>query len=469
MDITELNHRSTDIISEGMKLAPKFNKYIGPLKEAYKKKNGREISNHMLSTVALMLENHEQSFRHMDETTRSVNVGNFSDYGYKLITAVLPNLIADRVASVQPLKVRSGEVFYYALNYGRTKGKITAGTSALSPTTGMSQTEFYASEVVEEESLGTGNASTTTFTPTLAYYPIKTSTFTVVAGGVTGTDNGAGAITGTGITSGTIDYATGAVSITFTAAPGNGVAILGTYHYDMEQSPSMIGDYNISLTQTTITASPYKLRASYSLDALYDFQQVHNMNIDDELVAQLAALIKAEIDAQILRDLRVQAGAGAVTFDAALPVGVTRVDHYDSFLHALTKANALIYKSTKLISQATFVVCGVNVFSIIQQMRNFKSTGRPSGGVTGPYSAGTIGDLYEVIVNPYYDDNTFVVGFKGDTYLYSGYIWAPYRPLFVTPPIMLDDMYGRRGMFTSGGRKMVNNKFYATGTISNFS
>lgn len=459
-----------EALREGLKLADRYKEYIGPVTESYKRKNGKSLPDSMKSTLSLMLENHRKYLASMDETTRAINVGNFSDYGYKLITAVLPNLVTDRIASIQPLKVRSGEIFFYNLNYGKTKGKITAGQSALSSLNGMALNEFYSSENIEDETIGTGNGSTTTYSGiNLSYTPIKPGTLKVVANSITGTDNGTGGITGTGITSGTINYSNGAISITYAVAPSNGVSILASYSYDMEQNPSQIGDFNIHLDQTTVQAQPHKLRASYSLDAAYDFQQVHGMNIDDELVAQLGSIIKAEMDAITLRDIRRQAGAGAVSFDAAVPVGITRLDHYDAFQHTLAKASQLIYKETKLISQATFIVGGVNVYTVVQQMRGFKSAGRPSGGLTGPYVAGTINDLYEFIVNPFYGDNEFVVGFKGDSYLYSGYIFAPYRPLYVTPPIMLDDMYGRRGMFTSAGRKMVNNKFYVTGTITNYS
>jgi hypothetical protein len=49
-----------------------------------------------------------------------------------------------------------------------------------------------------------------------------------MAGLVAGFDDGAGSITGTGIASGTVDYVTGCVSVTFTAAPASGTPVLAS-------------------------------------------------------------------------------------------------------------------------------------------------------------------------------------------------------------------------------------------------
>ena len=61
------------------------------------------------------------------------------------------------------------------------------------------------------------------FSKTLAYSPVIPGTVTVSAtigaATVTATDDGHGTLSGTGV-SGTIDYDTGAISVTYTTAPG---------------------------------------------------------------------------------------------------------------------------------------------------------------------------------------------------------------------------------------------------------
>jgi hypothetical protein len=75
---------------------------------------------------------------------------------------------------------------------------------------------------VTGETYGSGNGSTVTFTHTVTEFPILPGTLTVTYSTVTATDNGTGGFTGSGITTGTINYATGAVSVTFTVAPATG-------------------------------------------------------------------------------------------------------------------------------------------------------------------------------------------------------------------------------------------------------
>lgn len=78
--------------------------------------------------------------------------------------------------------------------------------------------------------LGTGNGSTTTFSKTLTgpngalISPITPNTVSVTAGSATCADNGSGALTGTGC-SGTVNYSTNAISVTFTAAPANSTPV----------------------------------------------------------------------------------------------------------------------------------------------------------------------------------------------------------------------------------------------------
>ena len=71
------------------------------------------------------------------------------------------------------------------------------------------------------ESLGTADGTIVNFTKTLTNIPVEMKSVTITAGTVTLTDDGFGAITGTG-GYGTIDYATGAVDVTFDTAPATG-------------------------------------------------------------------------------------------------------------------------------------------------------------------------------------------------------------------------------------------------------
>jgi len=461
-----------EAIEGGVQLSEQreFSPYIKSMQRVIREKTGREASRHMVATVANALNETRNWLSRMDETTRATNAGTFVDYGFKLVTAILPNLVADRIVSIQPLKMKSGEIFYMNFKYGQTKGKIASGATAIGANTGFQPGGFnFSTETIEEEALGTGDAVTTSFSGNLTYYPVRAGTVSITTGSVTATDNGSGTLSGSGISSGTINYSSGAWAVVFSSAPASSIAITATYDFDSEQTPSGIGQIDIDLSQTTVTARPYKLRALYTLDAAWDLQQAHGKDADAELVAALAAIIRAEIDEQIMKDLYVQAAAGTTQFDATVPTGVSKQEHYDGFIHKINQSANQIYTSTRMVS-GNFIIAGINAASIIEGMSKFESSGmNMNGSFSGPYVCGTLDNRFLVIKNPSYGANDYLVGHKGEGYLYAGYVWAPYRPLYTTQPVVLDDMIVRRGLYTSGGKKMVNSRMYAKGTVINYS
>lgn len=112
---------------------------------------------------------------------------------------------------------------------------------------------------VTNEVLGTGDGTTTTFTGTLAF---KTGTpkataydIAIVAGSITGQDDNLGTFIGTGIT-GTINYTTGAYSITFTTAPALAVQILGTYVY---QNTNVHGITDFTHSATRLAGEGFRI------------------------------------------------------------------------------------------------------------------------------------------------------------------------------------------------------------------
>jgi len=78
-------------------------------------------------------------------------------------------------------------------------------------------------------SIGTGDGSATSFSGTLSNTPIRPTSVTVQAGDVKGVDDGSGNIVGSGV-SGTVNYSTGDISVSFDTAPGSGVDISVTYY-----------------------------------------------------------------------------------------------------------------------------------------------------------------------------------------------------------------------------------------------
>ena len=83
----------------------------------------------------------------------------------------------------------------------------------------------------------------------------------------------------------------------------------------------------------------------------------------------------------------------------------------------------------------------------------------------GAEKIGTLSNRFTVYKDPYFPRNKILVGFKGGSYLETGYVYAPYVPLIVTPTIFApEDFTPRKGVMTRYGKKMVRSDFYGTVT-----
>lgn len=126
---------------------------------------------------------------------------------------------------------------------------------------------------------------------------------------------------------------------------------------------------------------------------------------------------------EIAGDIFKMANAGpAISWSKTQPVGVNNIDHYDSFYTKLVEGANTIFGATRKV-QPNYIICGLGVASVIQVMRNFT----PSGQIAiGPYFLGTLGN-FKVYVSPDYEANSFVLGYKGTSFMDAGMFYCPYE------------------------------------------
>ena len=73
----------------------------------------------------------------------------------------------------------------------------------------------------------------------------------------------------------------------------------------------------------------------------------------------------------------------------------------------------------------------------------------------------------DIIVDPFMDSMTYVMGFKGDSMLYGGFLYAPYIPLFSTPTLVTADLIAHKGFMSAAGFLVINNGMFCNGVITN--
>jgi hypothetical protein len=410
--------------------------------------------------TAVMLENTQRFIQSMDETTRAVAIGDFQKYALPMVRAIFPELIANEIVSVQPMLGPVSLVFYLDFVMGSNKGAVKRGDTAFSSVVRGPSHVNYSSHQIDEEFVAASAQPASSVS--LQFYPAIPGTVVVTDGVQTAVDNGAGTFVGN-VSAGTIDYAAGTISnLTFTATPSANVT--ASYQYDMEANAN-IPQMDMLLQSSPITARPRKLRTNWSLESAFNLRALHGLEAEVELTAAVAAQIRHEIDREIILDLKRIAGSGSAFWNKDLPSGVGYTEQKLTIIDAFVAASNLIHLQTGR-GRATYIVCGENVASVIETLPNFEAVpGMPNGLTKGVYKCGRLNNQWDVYKDPFYPVNQFQMGFKGSSFLETGFAYCPYIPLYATPTIVLDDFIARKGLATQYGKKAINPYFYVTGEI----
>ncbi len=120
----------------------------------------------------------------------------------------------------------------------------TAGVYAVTALgTDLAANDALGVTTISDEGVGTGDATEVTFSTTLANTPVVAGTVIVTDATETFTDGGDGTLTGGAGGSGTINYNTGALSVTFNTAPAAAQDVTAGYDYFAGASANFEGDF----------------------------------------------------------------------------------------------------------------------------------------------------------------------------------------------------------------------------------
>lgn len=420
--------------------------------------------------VAIMLENRRQAFLSarnsaLQEDTTSIQVGNWEKFGFPVISMVAENLVTPDLVSVQPLQGPSGTVFFMDFTAGQTKGNIKKGDLIWDSRGGHGPSRDHSSEKVPQEQLSVQATGTFTYTGTLTYTPVRPGTVSIGAGAETWVDNGNGVIVASGtLNSGTIDYNSGAVSLVFGSVT-NGNPILFTYEYNSESSTNL-PQINFQLSSAPIYARRFALRGRWSMEAEQVLNSLHGLKAESSVSSAIASEIQFEIDREVLSKLWNAAAAGTNVWNATPLTGISFTEHKLTFVDAINELSGFIYRSTARV-RANWVLTGIQGMMVLMNHPLFEpATAKPE--VDGVTFLGTLNRMYKVYVDPHADPTSYLVGYKGNDWMRTGAIFAPWILLYSTQTIALDDMTFRKGFASSFGQRIVNGRYYAKGTITNY-
>ena len=244
--------------------------------------------------------------------------------------------------------------------------------------------------------------------------------------------------------------------------------------YEDLEFETELGEVSFDLDSVTVSVTERKLRASWSPELAQDVSAFHNIDAEAELTALLSEEIAAEIDREILKDLRSSA-AWTLRWDyngwkrfTAGQAPYTQKDWNQTLITAINQISAQIHKST-LRGGANWIVCSSEVSAIFDDLEYFHvSNASPEQDQynMGIEKVGSLSGRYTVYRDPYFPANKCLLGHKGTSLLDTGYVYAPYVPLQLTPTMYNPFNFTPiKGIMTRYAKKVVNNRFYGLITI----
>jgi hypothetical protein len=265
---------------------------------------------------------------------------------------------------------------------------------------------------------------------------------------------------------------------------GNGLGSLkGDPLWALEGSEDL-PELDIKIDSVAVTAKTKKLKVKWTPELGQDLNAYHNLDAEVELTSIMSEQIALELDREIFEDLI--KGATAVTYywsrrpgrflnrSTGLPLEATGAEllgadftgnvseWYETLLETVNDVSAQIHRKT-LRGGANFLVCGPEVAAVLEMTAGFRAKVTPDdeAGSAGAVNVGSVSKKWDVYVDPYFPRNVILVGRRGAQFLESGYVYAPYVPLQVTPTIFgVEDFVPRKGVMTRYAKKMVRPDMY---------
>jgi hypothetical protein len=241
-------------------------------------------------------------------------------------------------------------------------------------------------------------------------------------------------------------------------------------------TPLDIPEIDLEMKSEAIVAKTRKLKAVWTPELAQDLNAYHSIDAEAELTSMLSDYISLEIDLEILDMLKSNAlttdywsatigqeyqGNGTWSTGATTPY-YQKNTWYQTLGVKLNKVSNKIHQLT-LRGGANFIVASPDVCTILESIPGFmvnaeKDALQFAAGVT---QIGSMNNRYTVYKNPYMTSNEILMGYRGNNFLETGAVYAPYVPLIMTPLVYDPQNFTpRRGVMTRYAKKMVRPEYY---------
>ncbi len=457
--------------------------------------------------TAILLENQAKQLISEANTTSTTSAEEWNGVALPLVRRIFGELSAKEFVSVQPMNLPSGLVFWLDFKYGQNgshlgKGRHAKGDSLFGNTTSKGKANLTkglydnfdlgstggqvgyslgkvasASAVIESD--GTVHITDTDgidMSIWNSFYCISGSDHKIATASNV-LNNGAGSNVTTAVAlgfdcSGTTLTPTGVVDVYYYK---NTIDATKRGDFEDRDIPEIgatatgsnleIPEIEVQLAQEALVAKTRKLKVKWSPEFAQDLNAYHSIDAEAELTSMLSEYITMEIDLEILAMLHSAAsGSGFKTefAGASAAGGETYQDQYAKLGVAMQAMSNAIHQST-MRGGANFAVMSPNIATYVESIPGYNANTDGTAGqfAMGVEAIGSLKNRWTIYKNPYMTGNEILMGYRGNQFLETGAVFAPYIPLIMTPLVYDPTNFTpRKGVMTRYAKKVVRNDFY---------
>jgi len=466
--------------------------------------------------MAVLLEN--QASQLINENSKTNSYGstgeNWAGVALPLVRKIFGSIASKNFVSVQPMNLPSGLVFFMDFKYGTTANGKTSNTSVYGITSGsgvLPRGGFYGAgsngySINNYFATGLSVLSASVATVADVNYNADYSAsaaagsytkYEVLISALDSPDLAAVRVyqlSGSGVNFGTAllpEFTTRDATKIYFIINSTATGTIQTVEYVKQPAADSRGDFedrdgsvtnlnipeiDLELRSETIVAKTRKLKAVWSPELAQDLNAYHSVDAEAELTNMLNEYVATEIDLEIL-DMLIEAATtvdywsakigttwNGSSFVASTFTGTawTNMTWYQTLGQKMQKVSNKIHQLT-MRGGANFAVCSPNAATVLETIPGFQADTNGdkmefSAGVT---KIGSINNRFTVYKNPYMTENVMLLGYRGQQFLETGAVYAPYIPLMMTPLVYDPNNFTpRRGVMTRYAKKIVRPEFF---------
>ena len=391
---------------------------------------------------------------------------------FPVIRRVIPELIANKLVSVQPLTAPTGVIYYITYKYSNDKGGVKAGTEASfnANQTDPAYSTYYTSEKFGPYKVGNtkdekaaelisflgDDAKVVATYKRIEIFNKESGKALLVKNVGTGTneiifksEDGGTDLAKLNLTDGSIDIEAAAL----TAIGASEETELEVFIVYNQEGTSHIPSMQFDIEHMDVSTTERKMKMSWTKEAEQDMQAYHKINVEQELVKVSSVQTNYEIDREIVSKID-----DLVISDLAKGFDWTDDDTNNAKGNYLDRHRALaqkLYLITTRIAQynriapGDWAVVNPRVASVLQMLPDWK-VGEINSNKSTFYNAGLLGSgAVSVYVDPNRMEDDITVGYKPkDTTYGAGLVYSPYANWMSSTVINPDNFNSVRGTFS---------------------